>query len=706
MIQYNTTAIMHNVKVLTYAVNNNNIKNINKDIIKTGIEYLNNYLYDFVSIQHINKIFLSQNFIDNYINFNTAELVTLINKELYNIESTFLNDFYHVIILSDKTNYININNVIYINVNLKNETVLLDVKQILDKLDKNKYKFHRVILTGFFNTIKPEQLIGFNNLLEGFANNNFNASKTSNNSHIFDNYNKFLDYKIMENFIISTLEMITLSEIDFLNLEIKYKKLINYDYIISNINDLSQAITEFKEGLRKFETMYPIMVPSIKEKYDAIIFKIDQVYKIQQDMKLFNKDNDNVQPVKIENTNIFKTTITNIRVFGNKQSSSDSVVFKAYYNGKPCFIKMFSIDNASFLKKNYGLEYEFKIYKYLMEKNNEVQQYFKNYFVNVYDVFKVDYYDFFSMIDYLNTKIEGGPNNGKIFYSKTKTNAYNKILPSTLKGYDSMLYFTVTEDIQGETYNDFFNNNISNENIIIETIFDIVYAIYLLNNKLGIIHGDNHFGNILIKPEQRKQKYIIGDIVLERDVNYRICLYDFDLSYMIGNNNLILDEPFNISIGRINNNNFSKDIWTILNSLMMQFNIDFTKTNSQWVLWYKNMQNNLFGRQIHSEVYYETYMYNLVNKVFLQSDEEKNNLYKNFLENKKNGTYWNSFCNFPITTKCTQPIYDNLCAKKVLFRYITEYKNVLNFNNIISYHKKYLKYKNKYKQLKNKKNDF
>jgi hypothetical protein len=41
-----------------------------------------------------------------------------------------------------------------------------------------------------------------------------------------------------------------------------------------------------------------------------------------------------------------------------------------------------------------------------------------------------------------------------------------------------------------------------NKNIIISTLFDIFYAIYILNSKFKINHNDLHFNNILIKSKK------------------------------------------------------------------------------------------------------------------------------------------------------------------------------------------------------------
>ena len=49
-------------------------------------------------------------------------------------------------------------------------------------------------------------------------------------------------------------------------------------------------------------------------------------------------------------------------------------------------------------------------------------------------------------------------------------------------------YLIITEDIKGTTYNEFIMTNISNKTLILNTLFDIIYGIYIMNDKLKIYH--------------------------------------------------------------------------------------------------------------------------------------------------------------------------------------------------------------------------
>ena len=235
----------------------------------------------------------------------------------------------------------------------------------------------------------------------------------------------------------------------------------------------------------------------------------------------------------------------------------------------------------------------------------------------------------------------------------------------------------------------------------------------MLNVRLGIVHGDNHFGNVLIKPEKKVREYQIDKTTLVRESNYRVCLYDFDLSFMFDYKNKELDTPFNQQIGRTNIQNYAKDIWTLINNIGYLLKYDTTKVTPAWKSWYDNMQNNFFGKKINNEPFVQTYMFDLVNNVLLQTKEQRDTLLENFQAHINTNSYWNLFCKIPIGTSCVPPNFPELHPELLLKRYIEFYKSQLNFtdanayykkyymtNNLRKYSNKYLKYKKKYLKLK------
>ena len=756
--------ILHKPKILSYAIGlpyytleeqNKCINNIAKIICQTGLTYINDSdsqidknIYGFISLQEIKQLEweilkneinkLEPLFLEKYDIFitdnNNTSIVTLINKASYQIKLKFINESllndkslpYHFFILNDASNYSVINKVIYINLELpknKHEQIIAinTLKQKFNSLDKKLYGSYRIIITGQFNNENPELLQGFDKMIDDFDKSKLikfsDKIVTSNSSYVFDNYNKILSYSTLTDFtdfksdkillskhlpLFVKLDIINVIDYDFSKVESKYSKLINVDFVISHINNLEVFIKEFKQELEKFKLEYNHLTPDITIKINQIEKTIEQNLINQKKLQLFNDIYVFNNPIKEYNPSVFGTTLTDIEVFGSKTSASDSLILRAKYNGNPVFIKMFSLDNAPFMKDNHGLVYEQRIYKYLMERNNNLKPYYESYFVKVYDVFKIKYINFFEQMESLGIKIKGGPSNGKIYFSRYRQNSQNTIFPSIFSGKDKMVYFTVTEDIQGDNLNNFLSNNLGYENIVIEVLFDVLYGIYLLNTRLGIIHGDNHFGNILIKPETNIKEYIINKTSLTRESKYRICLYDFDMSYLFDYKNNALDDSFNKNIGRINKYNTAKDIWTVINNIGLLLQYNPTTINSSWKHWYDNMQNNFFGRIINSEPYVQTYIYDLINNVFLQTKEQKDTLVENFQAHIKNGKYWNSFCISTTSPDCIQPFFPELEPELVIKRYMYFYKNKLNFINANAYYKKYLKYKNKYLELKSK----
>lgn len=784
--------MMHNTKVLSYAINlesiglptytieerNKCINNIAKIICQKGLTFISEVdpkiginIYGCISLQEIkqteweilkdeiNKI--EPAFLENYNIFtsysNLAGLVTMINKNLYQIkinsttESLLLGENlpYHFFVLNDISGYdLNINKIVYINLELpKNElsqaNAINTLKTKLDSLDKNLVGSYRIILSGKFNNENPESIPGFNKLIDDFWKNSLTkgpnkllTSTLSNDSrlyvkslsHVFDNYNKFLVYDTLTDLsdfttdkillsinlpLFVKLEIINVIEYDFTKVESKYSKLVNVDFVISHINNLETFVAEFKEALSKFKSVYSSFNEDISEKIHKMEKSIEKSLTNQRNLQLFNEIHVFNNPIKEYSNTIFGSTITETTVFGSKDSASDSLILKAKYNGKPVFIKMFSQYNTPFMKDNPGLIYEQCIYKYLMERNDAVKPYYEDYFVKVYDVFKIKYSKFFDQMETLGIQIKGGPASGKIYYSRYRQNTQNYTMPQIFAGKDQMVYFTVTEDIQGETYNSFFNKHLDSEENIIESLFDILYGVYLLNTRLGIIHGDNHFDNILIKPEKKTREYIIDKTSLIRESKYRVCLYDFDLSYMFDHENKALNNPINQNIGRINIQNNAKDIWTIINNIGYIFKYNPATVNPVYKPWYDNMQNNFFGRQINTQPYVKTYIFDMIHNVFLQTREQSDNLYENFQAHLTLGKFWNSFCKLPVSSTCVQPVYPELHPELVIKRYIIFYKNILKFIDANAYYKKYFikftsseynlnNYKNKYLKYKEK----
>jgi hypothetical protein len=66
--------------------------------------------------------------------------------------------------------------------------------------------------------------------------------------------------------------------------------------------------------------------------------------------------------------------------------------------------------------------------------------------------------------------------------------------------------------------------------------------------------------------------------------------------------------------------------------------------------------------------------------------------------------FWNTYCSentLDNLDQCKQPNFPDLHAENVLYRYIKKFHNELKFNDFL-YYNKYLKYKEKYLELKKK----
>ena len=713
------------------------------------------------AIEKIEPGFLSN--YDVFVSGNGVNgLVTLINNDVYRVKFSSITESlvsginipYHLFVLGDSSQHTNanINKVIYVNLELPKDKArqvesINTLKKKFDSFDKAEVSSYRVILTGHFNTETPELLPEFKKLLDGFNKNVLykgpdvlSTSLQSNNpaggftrsfSHVFDNYNKFIIYSTLidltefkENKILLSphlpifvkLGMVNVIEHDFAKVEGSFFKLVNVDFVISHISNLESYVVDFKKEISSFKSAYTFLPAEFSVKLAQMESKIEKNLEREKALQLFNEPHVFDNPIKEYPQTVFGSIITDLVVFGSKDSGSDSLVFKGKYNGNPVFIKMFSLDNSVLNKKNHGLTYEQKIYKYLMERSDLVKPYFQDYFVKVYDVFKVKYDKFFEQMESLGIKIQGGDDNGKLYYSsRYGRNAANNNMPQTFLGRDQIVYFTVTEDIQGSDFNSFISNKLDNEQIVIETLLEVIYGIYLLNIRLGITHGDNHFENILIKQvKSTPREYIIDKTTLIRKSNYRVCLYDFDLSFLFNYENKSLEEPFNQAIGRIGTQNYAKDMWTIINSIgVLLYDPDIVN-NSSKKAWYNNMQNNFFGRIIKPGQYKKTYVFDLVHNVLTQTKEQQETLYENYQAFINSRGFWNTFCSLPLGTTCTQPQFPELHPELVLKRYIQFYKTELNFieanayykkyfitNNLSKYTNKYLKYKKKYLELKN-----
>jgi hypothetical protein len=467
----------------------------------------------------------------------------------------------------------------------------------------------------------------------------------------------------------------------------KYNELTTIDTLI-NINPLAKekVVAEFKVLFNNFKlehksnSVYNLKIAEIEK-------SINDGFINQQNIKLF-KDFDFDDEITQQNIDYLRKTLTDVVIFGDKESASESIILRAKWGleKKPCFIKIFA-------PKESGLVYEQKIYRYIENRNKIVKPYYEDFFVKVYDTFKIIGSDLNNFLDESNSVVQEKGINTEI-----KWDAHEKLALKEKINLNTNLYFIITEDIQGTDYGTFYTKNIENKSLITNTLFDMIYALYLLNDKLNIMHNDNHFGNVLIKQDipEKDCTYVIDKLTLTRAKNYRICIYDFDAGYLFSKPNPVLTER---SSQIIQNKKSCKDIWTLVNSLWY------------FVLSCENMTELQIGQNINTifddSTLAEGYGFNDKSKyigeivdVILDKNPSHIKSYKDGLKSVLVGNYWNSYCINNITKRCVIPDNIDICALQVLDRFIKEFSRELNFKNVNPFYKKYLKYKNKYLSLK------
>ena len=228
--------------------------------------------------------------------------------------------------------------------------------------------------------------------------------------------------------------------------------------------------------------------------------------------------------------------------------------------------------------------------------------------------------------------------------------------------------------MEGDTYQNFYLSNYTDEKLITNTLFDMIYGIYLMNDKLKLMHNDNHFGNVLIKIglPSIETKYQIDNTEYLKEKNYRLCFFDFDLAFLENENNDYLNRNDN-DHWIVQNKKSAKDIWTILNSFM--------RLNS---------------------VVNPAYLTNIINTILNNSERHKEMIKKIDRETRSRSKFWNAYCEDNIQSFCIIPDEPFLYPLSVLERYIgnERIKSMLDFIDQDVYYRKYIKYKNKYLALK------
>jgi hypothetical protein len=477
-------------------------------------------------------------------------------------------------------------------------------------------------------------------------------------------------------------------------------------------------MSELQESLKIIgdeSLVYGIRDLKLNEQTDIIIS--DKIYKIKktsegyyqindlQRLYTYTIENDSEQTptTKTQDNNSFNAPIIfspireikiedflskiegQINYISHKEASITKLnVFQTTYDKQSVYIKLF---HAS--EKSNGLLYEQQIYNYLKTRDARIKKIYKNYFIEMIDIFKIEI-----NLELQTTLAEYIDKESNPTY-KTQLETFKTALEAT--GSVPTVYFLITKNNNTESlfnYIELHTLSLS-ENDLIEIVFEMLYAIYLMNIRLKIRHNDLHFNNVMIKKldSPQEQEYRINSKIYKRNKIFQIYIYDFDMSFLDKHQNEYLKgyQSFGIS----SNPNNSHDMWTLIMELNNIKNIIQPIINT--ILDILLNKSNL---DTEKEETFDELSYNATTaKQLFKRHQGTTNL-----------RYYNEFCaNLPRTVMdtntnkpCVEPIFEELFPDVVIERYIREFNQRLNFTSKQDYQQKYLKIKQKYLKLKQK----
>ena len=334
-------------------------------------------------------------------------------------------------------------------------------------------------------------------------------------------------------------------EQQFLEIKQEYTKLKDIDYLSHNIFTTDGEIKNLKKKINKFKKLEENMTSKIHEIERHIMEKNDFLQKFGIEY--------GQMPLSLKSFDIndFTERISNLSIFGDKDSASSSLILRSIYLRKPVFIKAFSPAQEN-------LENELIIYNYINEVKKildpSVKSYLDNYFIKLERIFAMDKKIFFDYLDKNNIKQIKHDEEQKTYYSTTKEALFNQIP----KEFDlDRIWFIVTEDIEGESLErkcSFLNSieekrkdkfykkenpeydgdpHIDTRKELINIIFELIYGLYLLNKYFRVRHNDLHFNNVIFKEiDPINKNFIIGNKTIKKRSNIRLAIYDFDKSWI------------------------------------------------------------------------------------------------------------------------------------------------------------------------------
>jgi hypothetical protein len=331
---------------------------------------------------------------------------------------------------------------------------------------------------------------------------------------------------------------------EFLQILEEYERLKRVDYVSANINSINEEVFCWKTRLLNFLEQYKEVDSEKKSK----------ITEMQQNIMQKKAEIDNLSRIEYapspDKLQLFtaerlEQTITDLFIFGNKDSNSASLILRGRYECNPVFLKVFDSENSR-------LNRELKLYQHIYRAKESldvsVKPYIDGCFIKLKLAFSINKEEFFNFLE--RRRIEQIKKEvRKLYYSTGQEDSVIKEIPKIFTS--ELLYFIVTEDIGEFTLRGFFDmcesftkrrETVSNYRLdllgadiqkeIINLLFEVFYSIYVLNHYLKILHEDLHFRNIILQKRDSPiiKIFIIGNLKIEKISNWRVAIFDFDKS--------------------------------------------------------------------------------------------------------------------------------------------------------------------------------
>jgi hypothetical protein len=423
-----------------------------------------------------------------------------------------------------------------------------------------------------------------------------------------------------------------------------------------------------------------------------------------------------------------------------RNSASNSIIIEGFLKQNQQLVPIYG---KYFKNDQYGLVFERHIYDYIKTIPNIFV--YGNNLVNItnvrndhiifeYESHDLDRAEKLSYAYGINKHIQR-------FYNE---NLYNQ-LNTVVKGYnitadDPLIGFITISHPNSKTVNECLSNywgaslaaggaDWTNPTVVdqfLKFMFNLIYNIYLLNIKFDIIHNDCHFGNMLVEDlgenihNWREVNYILNEHPFKIKQRFIVRIYDFDRSTKV-DNNVSIHTPNRL--GAIANPVLDKPIVRNLSLCEYVGSCNrYTEIDSNIII--ANISHIINIREVNAILLDHL---TEIRNVLLNNHAGLINAYNTSSIGTQPHMHWSGFCGYDNNTglfiparpdrtiTCENTDAPFIDIKTVLYRYINKYlirddsgQELRSFYNVANYggnmKQKYLKYKQKYLNLKKKLN--